>query len=510
MSFLFDQRVGKYTYVYEITSYWDKEQKRTRQRRVRIGKRDPVTGEIIKQQRPLSSEYGPVYFLWHILDRLGLVEALKAAFPDVARELLLLACFQVAEEQALYLCDLWLEKIYLQQPCSLPSSRLTGLLKRVGADQRGVSEFFTTWAGQHSSDEFIVFDITSISSYSAGIDFVEWGYNRDREKLPQINLGMLYGEPHALPLMYTLYPGSVPDVKTLYNIVARLSIFKVPVVLFVLDKGFYSRANVKAMVEGLKFIIPVPINNKKVLEMLSRNRSSLVATESVSRFGKELLHCVEDSLELDDQHYRAFMYLNDQRRLQEQNRLMSYLIEAETLFQAAPAGSSEAVTIELDERYPEWRRYLRVEHQRGRPAIRRIAAAISQHVERAGILVLITNANITAQQALSYYRKKDGVEKLFDAMKHGIDRRRLRIHSRTSLEGVLFVNFLSLIAYSYIQRTLRETGLSKDLTVREVFHTLRKLSVVQYGSGTPLVTEVTKNQHTIFKAFEIPDPAAHP
>lgn len=37
----------KVTYVYDSTSYWDKELKQPRSHRKLIGKRDPVTGEII-------------------------------------------------------------------------------------------------------------------------------------------------------------------------------------------------------------------------------------------------------------------------------------------------------------------------------------------------------------------------------------------------------------------------------------------------------------------------------
>ena len=48
--------------------------------------------------------------------------------------------------------------------------------------------------------EFLAYDVTSISSYSKGIESLEWGYNRDKEKLPQLNLGMYYGESSGLPL----------------------------------------------------------------------------------------------------------------------------------------------------------------------------------------------------------------------------------------------------------------------------------------------------------------------
>ncbi|UUM12129.1 hypothetical protein NQU17_00775 [Clostridiaceae bacterium HFYG-1003] len=42
----FDKRSG-ITYVYESVSHWDKEKQQPRSKRSLIGKRDPVTGEII-------------------------------------------------------------------------------------------------------------------------------------------------------------------------------------------------------------------------------------------------------------------------------------------------------------------------------------------------------------------------------------------------------------------------------------------------------------------------------
>lgn len=42
----FDKRSG-ITYVYESVSYWDKEKQQPRAKRKLIGKRDPITGEII-------------------------------------------------------------------------------------------------------------------------------------------------------------------------------------------------------------------------------------------------------------------------------------------------------------------------------------------------------------------------------------------------------------------------------------------------------------------------------
>ena len=508
MSFRIEQKVGKYVYVYEVTSYWDKEKKQPRQRRTLIGKRDSQSGEIItRAAKRLSSEYGPVYFLWYLLQRLGIEGLLRSAFDTQAREILLTACFQVAEERPLYLCNAWLERIYLREPCRLPSAALSRLLKSIGDNERAVREFLHGWAGREGHDQFIVFDITSISSYAHGIDFVEWGYNRDRERLAQINLGMVYGEPRDLPLLYAVYPGSVPDVKTLANIVKRLHAFSVAPTLLVLDKGFYSRANIGALAdEQMRFVISVPITNKAVTELLTRRRGELGAPDNAIRFGKQLVYCIDDEVQVGDGSYRASCYLNEQASLQQRERLVSFLLEVEEFVKNVASSNAAALAHDLEEKFPAWHQYFRLEQPEGRCTVSRQAEAIARHMERAGVLVLITNADLSAHDALSFYRKKDGIEKLFDAMKHGIDRRRLRIHSRKALEGLLFIDFLSLILYAFIQSTLKTSGLAKHYTVHELFYELKKLSVIELGTKTPIVTEVTRKQRDIFEAFEIPEP----
>ena len=56
MSYLVDQKVGKHIYVYEATSYYDKEKRQARQKRKIIGKRDPETNEIIPTRGNKSKE----------------------------------------------------------------------------------------------------------------------------------------------------------------------------------------------------------------------------------------------------------------------------------------------------------------------------------------------------------------------------------------------------------------------------------------------------------------------
>jgi hypothetical protein len=56
----------------------------------------------------------------------------------------------------------------------------------IGYEER--QSFFEEWIKRRSEDEYIAYDVTSISTYSQSIDIAEWGYNRDKERIPQINL----------------------------------------------------------------------------------------------------------------------------------------------------------------------------------------------------------------------------------------------------------------------------------------------------------------------------------
>jgi transposase len=510
MPFMVEQQVGDAVYVYEVSSYWDKAKKQPRQKRTFLGKKDPTTGQLIpkRQKQYQSLEYGPIYFLTSLLESLGIKDLLGEVFSEIWREILLTACFQVAEHQALYLCNGWLQRIYLSAPCELPSQRLSLLGRQIGENQEAVTSFLSRWAQRERAARLLVFDITSISSYARFIDFVEWGYNRDGERLPQINLGVVYAEPSATALFYSLYPGSVPDVKTLKNIVRKLSAFKVAKTLFVLDKGFYSLANLREMGSDIEFLIPVPTGTKIASECIEQHVAGMVNTDTAFAYGKQIFYRIQASVTIDGRAYQLLLILDTKQKQQQESDLHGAILEVERRVKERAETSHSALRTFLDETYPEWHRYFSIERQSRGYGVRKNGTAIEKSVQRFGTLVLLTNgAPLAAEQALSLYRKKDGVEKFFDAMKNGLDRKRLRIHSRTVLEGMLFIDFISLILYSHIERTLKSTSLGKHYTVHELFDELKKLSVVRLGPNQRILTEVTKRQGDIFKTFKIPSPS---
>jgi len=47
MSYTIEQKVKNHIYLYQVESYWGKEKKQSRQKRIYLGKKDPLTAEYV-------------------------------------------------------------------------------------------------------------------------------------------------------------------------------------------------------------------------------------------------------------------------------------------------------------------------------------------------------------------------------------------------------------------------------------------------------------------------------
>ena len=349
-------------YLYESRSYWDKEKKAPRSEMVYIGKEDPDTNAIVpagKKWSPKSSQdYGNIFVLEKISSQIGLTEILKSAFPDEWQKLLSCVFFEVSEGKPLYLCGPWLENTYTDMVEGLASQRISELLKSVGENLPARLEFSRLWAEKRGEDEFVVFDITSISSYSKLIESVEWGYNRDKEKLPQINLGMVFGQPSLLPIFYNLYQGSIRDVSTLKNILEFLNDFKLKNVTFLLDKGFYSTENIIVMrKKGLHFITPLPFTVKQAEQLIEKHEKEITDVSNSLRVSKQILYCVKDKITVGSYTLNAYLYFDKRKRLESEERLIERIIEAEEKVEERHFQDREAVGKYLSQHAAELERF---------------------------------------------------------------------------------------------------------------------------------------------------------
>lgn len=512
MAYRIEKHVGDAVYVYEATSSWDADKKQPRQTRTYLGKRDPRTGAVIppRQSRtPRSAkDYGNWYLLSHIATKLGLPALLQQVFSDDASVLLALAVFEVSEAAPLYLLPQWVETTYINDVPALSSSDLSRLTQRLGRMDVERDTFFQRWIAHCSPVQTMVFDITSLSSYSTLLHEVEWGYNRDHDPLPQVNLGMVYAEDTQRPLYYQVYPGSIRDVSTLSNMIRYCEAFALAPELFVMDRGFYSAANVAALLnQPVPFLLPLPRSVGLFPELLQQQYQTLRALPNSFLFQNDLLCHVQTTVPLGLKPVEAHIYFDPARFHAQATHFLTRLWQAEAALVGHQFRSQKDAQHALSSQTPGAAAFFRCSATEQQVTMVRDALTIQQHLTPMGVTIFLTNhPDLDRLQLLRIYRQKDVIEKAFDVVKHELDGQRLRGHSTEAITGRLFLKFLSLIVYSALQQTMREQQLFAEYSVREMLYELKKLRVVEMLNGKCLLTEVSKRQREIFEAFDIAVP----
>jgi transposase len=439
---------------------------------------------------------------------LELPALLQQVFSEDAPLLLALALFEISEAAPLYLFPHWVEATYIPGITAFSPVELTRLTQRLGRMDAERDEFFRRWIAACSPVQTMVFDITSLSSYSTLLNEVEWGYNRDHDPLPQINLGMVYAEDTHMPLYYQVYPGSIRDVSTLSNMIRYCEAFALMPDIFVMDRGFYSAANVAALTEqALTFLLPLPRSVGLFTDLLRQHYQTLTALPNSFLFHDELLCHVQTAVPLNLKPVIAHIFFNPSQFCAQASRFLTRLWQAEAALQDRQFPSPEAAQHALADQVPGAAKFFRCSTIEQQVTTVRDALIIQQHLAPMGMTIFLTNqAELDRLHMLEIYRQKDVIEKAFDVVKHELDGQRLRAHSSDAIAGRVFLKFLSLIVYSALQRTMREHQLFLEYSVRELLYELKKLRVVEMVNGKCVLTEVSKRQRHIFNVFDIAVP----
>lgn len=509
------------SYVYDSESYWDKEKQQARSKQVCIGKIDPITGEFVPSKRlqarvpaqvvapeagpsvATAAIVGPSLILDALSARLGLAKILKSVFPDFHGQILTMAYYLAAHGGALSQCVSWTKTHEHPSGTPLDSQRISEILGKIGTD--GKQTFMSAWMDRILEDEFLCYDITSVSSYSELNQYIRFGHNRDRERLPQLNLAMLFGQKSRVPAYYHRVPGNITDVHTVHNLLETFKKLEIKSLHYVLDRGFYSKKNIDELLERRDhFTISVPLNNRWVREAIDEIIDTVQGPESYQLVDDEALYVDSRLYPWGDDRRRCYLHLyyNDLIRSEAVNRFNHLLLECkEELESGKPKPEHQDI---YDEFF-----VISATPVRGKK-VSYNTVAVSQHINRyAGFQALLTTRFKEPLEALQVYRDKDVVEKSFDDLKNALDMKRLRMHSIETVDGRLFVQFIALILMSELRREMRESKLIELYTVRELLLEMDPLTKIRYeGKYGLILTEVTKPQREILSLLKIKPPSS--
>jgi transposase len=503
------------TYVYENVSYWDKKSKKPKSKRKCIGHLDPDTGSVQpngmrggnqKNIMPKSEKEPPKCFTYScgvssLLDKvcadIGLGHILKKSFPNDWDAILTCAYYLVSEGQALSRAEKWSQQAVTPYGAVLADQRISELLIRITPEL--VQGFFSAWMEHNSCDRYYCMDITSVSSYSELNEFVSYGYNRDKEKLPQVNLLMVSGHTSRLPLFFRAMPGSIHDVSTMDESLKRLDLVDAKRLHMVMDKGFYSEDNVDAMYRRhMRFLVGVPFTTSLSLDAVERHRNDeMISYRHYCNVLGEELYADTELIKWKGHRCYLHVYFDSIRAaLDEKKFSHRILMEYEELC----SGST------VKEHQKDYERFFTVKEtpKRGRKVEYNQEVIDACRKNSVGWLVLATNDVKDPVEALELYRMKDTIEKHFDDLKNDLDMKRLRIHSSAAMDGRMFIQYIALIFSSQIKNIMDKAGWFKSHNMQEVIDEMKSLRMVSVeGKRKQIYTTATAFQKEIIELFGI-------
>lgn len=512
------------SYLYEDKSYWNKEKGYSTHERKCIGKLtpegDPVYNEYYQTREKINeltaeteaknpgtisstAFVGETLVLDKVSAQTGMVDVLTESFGERdAKHIIALAYYQVCRGKALSNAGDWLDQRGYGD-LRLNSQRVSELLERLKEDK--INTFFKGWSKKHAESGDQLFDITSISTYGKRNPYAEYGYNRDRENLEQINLALLTSCPNGLPLWYTMLPGSMSDKVVLDYVVSMMKKMEVPKFTFVGDRGFYSEHNLKLLSDNrYKFTIPVPSHIGWQKKLIAEHRQTLIHPDHLleDKDGGNIMY--GKTVYKTTGHGRTWyhIYFDPARK---DKVIASFMTKLRTL-------KDELEDNKLIESHSAlYKQYFIVKDTptRGRKVTYN-NEAIQEFIDSDSCYwVLMSTSAKTASEALEQYRERNGVELHFDDEKNLLDLRRLKNHNEQTIRGKIFVTFVSLIILVQLRKMVKavEAKKRKYWSEHDMLRKVETYAKIHFeGKYKDVYTTPTSAQRLVLDIFGITYP----
>lgn len=448
------RRKGDAWYAYRYENAWDKEKKRPRRTTTEYLGRVTPEGLVPpkhKRDRPLGAilEYGNLQLLRHFAE--PLVAPVREEFGELSDSILALAVLKLAHRPPLKRVQFhhetsWSERLW--PGASLHANALTFLLREVGVRWEAQRRVFQSLAG---GGGYFALDVTQVFSESENIPWLEKGYNHGDGWPDQFNLLLIHRlgrGPH--PVFLKMLPGSIRDVSTVENALLESGLKDV---LLVGDKGFYSKPNVVRLEKAkLTYLLAL----KRNLTFLHYGRESNYAGYFSYR-GRAVWW-----REQKWGKRRVLVFLDKGLRAQEEASWVHRIEKGVATKQAFEA-----------------------------------------HRDQLGTLALVTNTQLSPEEAYNLYKQRVEIELAFDAFKNTIESDKTYLQSRESVAGYFFISFLALYLYARILNHLRMKKLVDHVSVEDVLTQLGKVYRVQV-EGRDVQSEVPKKVRTLIEKLDLP------
>ena len=366
------------------------------------------------------------------------------------------------------------------------------------------NDFFKEWTKYCCADDCICYDVTSISNYPTSLPMVAWGYNRDKERLPQVNVGMFCTIERKLPVFFSYYNGSIYDFTNLPYVLeqARLNGLKqdVPLTL-VLDGGFAVSESLDiARQHGCEFIVGAPLDLSKDIrnQVLDWRGSPLSSNTSLIQRHDETIRCSVKEFTIGHINTRLMMYKSPLFSARDESTLNSYVAKIAQELKTATRLSQSKLKL--------YSQFFHInENEDDGLSFELKEKHYSELLELCGCFAMLCTRNdLSPNEVLDIYRAKDCVEKSFSIFKNDVQDERLQVNYQDSINGKLFLAFIGLILRKTLENKLRSYLTKSRIDLDSAIARLMDITCRKQNDEWVLTSALSKQQKELVKALDLP------
>lgn len=480
------------TYILERRTIYDPEKKYTKVLSTKLIAKIPKGSEIPVPTRPKRGKnfipdtkpeivtakrthVGMMEIIDHIGSTSGIDNAIySSADMATAQKVISLARYLLATNgQSLPGILTWQYNHPLPYEDGITEDVYHNLFVQLGTDESLQQSFFRHRCASLSASDALAYDSTTISTYSGNQNEARYGFNKAHDGLKTIKLLTLYSIENRQPVAFTKQPGNLPDVTSITNAINQLSALGVHTAEIITDNGYYSEQNFAEMLlAGFDFITLAKTSVKWIRPEIDKQREALDGFKSVCPFDPST-HGVSVLLMHDFERKRKYashksgaqkgdaetftrriylnIYFNHSRQSADKSAFEAELFELKTLLE-----SGTPVDELSDLSQAKVRKYFSIKKWGGKVTVVPNNKAIANANKYHGYFVLVSNREKDPFECLRKYRRREAIESFFEAGKQHADGNRVRVWNTDTLRGRMFVQFVSLCYYEYLNEEIRK------------------------------------------------------
>ena len=414
---------------------------------------------------------------YDMLNFSGVFDKYKKKGRDINSIIQSLLSYKLTENLSISKASEWINRGEVLETFNLEAFEertLFRTLETIGKNREEIisdiqDRLFRTYNFEHTN---INLDWTSLVLYGDKSKLGKYGYSRDhRPDKKQITVGIseLAG-PINVPIGITVNKGNLNDMKHFNDTYQQVKDRLKPGSRVTFDKGAHSKKNIDLILaDKMKYLTSKKLNKSddKRIKKFDKSKAEIVDAEK-GVYGIKFVKpssidyfYFSENLQKDQLKSRARKTLqklkeakeiqksiDNKKQLPKKYRINNVLIDVSYSYQTKLEELSEDEALKLLEKI-----------------------IING---REGFFCIKSSEDLTLQQALETYRKKDSIEKIFNSMKNEIEIKPVRVWTDDSIYGALIIGFLAQLFISLIRFENKEL---KNTSTKFIKNSLMSLTV---------------------------------